>query len=339
MEKGPSYALRLPKDPYSPASCDPSPPLEWNVSWAGFRTPHWSAHHSSQGPTGRASQRSPRSLMGPLRRVLLEVSPHPLEALAAATPRLPSLVGVPTDPESPHRVDSTRPDDVDRCSALLLGRFPPGHVVEAEYPPRVRSALIVVERGWWDILVDPRRLSFASFRRVSPPRWAACSRIPIFTLVLDAPAAALAAAEAGAAGDPASIASATSGASSRGRDRASYSLVDASQQESVVQDGCCGRGHLSAREADGGSNGPRMDTETSMGQRHGSVDDPSRTATVSLRGPSPVPADDSQGETGLGRWLVALGKVWVLFSCCLEAMPPIARSGRHLRRTSLRVER
>ena len=115
-------------------------------------------------------------------------------------PRLGAFVGGrPTDPETPHR--STPHGRMTSIAVLLYYwvDFLLGTWLKLN-PLRVRSALIVVERGWWDILVDPRRYRL----QVPPGLTAALGRLlpnPDLTLVLDAPAAALAAAEAGAAED------------------------------------------------------------------------------------------------------------------------------------------
>lgn len=57
-------------------------------------------------------------------------------------------------------------------------------------PLRVRSALIVVERGWWDIVVDPRRYRMQIPRRLAIILGRLLPRADI-TVVLDAPGAVL----------------------------------------------------------------------------------------------------------------------------------------------------
>jgi hypothetical protein len=96
---------------------------------------------------------------------------------------------VSTQPESPHR--STPHGRIVSIAVLLYYWFDflLGTWMKLK-PLRVRSALIVVERGWWDILVDPRRY------RVKVPEGltAFLGRLlpsPDLTLVLDAPAPVL----------------------------------------------------------------------------------------------------------------------------------------------------
>jgi hypothetical protein len=151
----------------------------------------------------------------------------------ALLPRIGALVGRrTTDPETPHL---SKPNGRIVSIAVLFYYwldFLLGTWLKL-MPLRVRSALIVVERGWWDILVDPRRYRLqvpggltASLGRLLPT--------PDLTLVLDAPAPVLlqrkqelAEAELQRQGDLwRELAQ---------RRPTSYSVVDASQSESHVQ--------------------------------------------------------------------------------------------------------
>jgi thymidylate kinase len=148
-------------------------------------------------------------------------------------PRLGAFVGGrPTDPETPHR--STPHGRMTSIAVLLYYwvDFLLGTWLKLN-PLRVRSALIVVERGWWDILVDPRRYRL----QVPPGLTAALGRLlpnPDLTLVLDAPAAALAQRKQELPKTELDR-QRNLWRELAGRAGGSYSLVDASQQESVVQ--------------------------------------------------------------------------------------------------------
>lgn len=105
-------------------------------------------------------------------------------------PRAGALVGrQTTDPKTPH--ESAPHSPMVSIVALLYYwlDFLLGAWLKLK-PLRWRSALIVVERGWWDILVDPRRYRM----RVPQTLTAMMGRLlpePDITLVLDAPPSVL----------------------------------------------------------------------------------------------------------------------------------------------------
>jgi hypothetical protein len=90
----------------------------------------------------------------------------------------------PADPSKPH----ARPARNPASSCLLLGYYWLDFLLGGwllVWPARLRSGLVVMERGWWDILVDPRRY------RLDVPNWlvrglGAFLPRPDFALVLDA---------------------------------------------------------------------------------------------------------------------------------------------------------
>jgi Phosphotransferase enzyme family len=148
-------------------------------------------------------------------------------------PRLGPLVGRrTTDPETPHL---SNPNGRMISVAVLLYYwldFFLGTWLKQK-PLRVRSGLIVVERGWWDILVDPRRYRLqlpkgltAMLGRLLPS--------PDLTLVLDAPASVLLQRKQELA-EAELDRQVHAWRELAQRHPVSYSVVDASQPESDVQ--------------------------------------------------------------------------------------------------------
>src|SRR4029077_13677315 len=93
------------------------------------------------------------------------------------------------DPTRPH----ARPPHGPALSSALLFYywvdFLVGHLVKIR-PAKTRSSLVVLERGWWDFLVDPARY------RLAPPKQlvrilGALLPQPDLVIVLDAPAGTL----------------------------------------------------------------------------------------------------------------------------------------------------
>ncbi|MGH2756361.1 MAG: hypothetical protein ACRDI3_01070 [Actinomycetota bacterium] len=107
-------------------------------------------------------------------------------------PRAGAVVGAPAgDPQDPH---GRRPHGRALSLALIfynwLDFFIGGWLKFV--PARVRSTLIVVERGWWDLEVDPRRYRLHPYPRLI--RFLGRLLVkPDLVLVLDAPASTLAA--------------------------------------------------------------------------------------------------------------------------------------------------
>ena len=165
------------------------PPLD-GTSRGQIRTPHRPARR--RRGARRGGQVSARLVShGPLRRVLLEVSPHPLEALAAATPRRLRWWAPDMTPETPHR--STPHGRMTSIAVLLyywvdflLGTWLKLNPLACEECSDRRREGMVGHPG------RPTAISSASSRRVSPPMLGRLLPNPDLTLVLDAPAAALA---------------------------------------------------------------------------------------------------------------------------------------------------
>ena len=105
-------------------------------------------------------------------------------------PRLGALIGSRgSDPERPH--DSVPHSPIVSIAVLLYYwlDFVLGSWLMLK-PLRVRSALVVLERGWWDMFVDPRRYRL----QVPESLTALLGRLlpkPDITFVLDAPAPVL----------------------------------------------------------------------------------------------------------------------------------------------------
>ena len=121
-----------------------------------------------------------RSCEGPFRRGLhFHWRPGILPSLGAILGRTP---GDPTDPHGrpAHGVWASSAALLYYWVDFLLGSW------LRVLPTRVRSGLVVVERGWWDIAVDPRRYRM----QVSPRVVAALGHLlpsPDLMLILEAP--------------------------------------------------------------------------------------------------------------------------------------------------------
>ncbi|HEU5311734.1 MAG TPA: hypothetical protein VFV24_09805, partial [Candidatus Eisenbacteria bacterium] len=121
-----------------------------------------------------------RSGEGPFRRHL-----H-IHWRPGVLPSLGTIVGrAPGDPTDPHG----RPSHGMWGSSAALSYYWMDFLLGSwlrVWPIRARSGLVVVERGWWDIAVDPRRYGM----RVSPRMVAALGRLlpsPDLVLTLEAP--------------------------------------------------------------------------------------------------------------------------------------------------------
>ncbi|HEY7280440.1 MAG TPA: hypothetical protein VID47_02500, partial [Actinomycetota bacterium] len=105
-------------------------------------------------------------------------------------PRAGGLVGSPlADPTKPH--GQTPHGTVGSLASVAyhwLDFFLGGWVRLT--PVKVRSGLILLERGWWDVAVDPRRYRIAGFRRLVLFLGGFLMQ-PDLVLVLEAPSAAL----------------------------------------------------------------------------------------------------------------------------------------------------
>jgi len=136
------------------------------------------------GPDGTGkstlAQTLPQWCEGPFRRDLhIHWRPGVLPPLGKI---LGSAAGDPTDPHgrSPHGRWVSRAALLYYWMDFLLGSW------LRVLPTRARSGLVVVERGWWDIAVDPRRYRM----QVSPRTVATLGRFlppPDLVLILEAP--------------------------------------------------------------------------------------------------------------------------------------------------------
>ncbi len=136
------------------------------------------------GPEGSGkstlAEALPRSCEGPFRRSLhIHWRPGVLPSLGTI---VGGGAGDPSDPHGrpAHSMWGSRAVLVYYWMDFLLGSW------LRVLPIRARSGLVVVERGWWDIAVDPRRYRM----RVSPRMVAALGRLlpsPDLVLTLEAP--------------------------------------------------------------------------------------------------------------------------------------------------------